>query len=184
MATQELEIVTFSVTDMTCATCASSVESMIGAQKGVDKAGVNYATQSVKVAFHPEIILPIKLQQSVQSVGYNLIIDTVNAKEKQTEVHQIYYIELKRSIIWATILTVPVVLIGMIFMNIRYANYICLSLTAPVLFIAGRSFFIGAWKLAKHGRANMDTLIAMSTGFAFLFSVFNTVDPEFIIVEN
>jgi Cu2+-exporting ATPase len=179
MAALQLQTFTFPVTGMTCAACASSVESMIGAQKGVEKAEVNYATQSVKVAFHPEIIQPVSLQKSVQSVGYDLIIDAVNGKEKQAEAQRSHYQQLKRNITWAIILTVPVVLIGMVFMNIPYANYIMMALTAPVLFIAGKNFFIGAWKQARHGRANMDTLVAMSTGIAFLFSVFNTFYPEF-----
>jgi len=179
MAAQLVETLTFPVTGMTCAACASSVESTIGAQKGVEKAEVNYATQSVKVAFHPEMVQPVSLQQSVQSVGYDLIIDTVNGKEKQAEAQQNHYQELKRKITWATVLTIPVTIIGMFFMNIPYANYMMMALTAPVLFIAGKNFFINAWKQARHGRANMDTLVAMSTGIAFLFSVFNTVYPEF-----
>jgi len=179
MAAQLVETLTFPVTGMTCAACASSVESTIGAQKGVEKAEVNYATQSVKVAFHPEIVQPVSLQQSVQSVGYDLIIDTVNGKEKQAEAQQNHYQELKRNITWATVLTIPVTIIGMFFMNIPYANYMMMALTAPVLFIAGKNFFVNAWKQARHGRANMDTLVAMSTGIAFLFSVFNTVYPEF-----
>ncbi|MEO8949535.1 MAG: cation transporter [Mucilaginibacter sp.] len=179
MSAPSITTLTFPVTGMTCAACASSVESMIGAQKGVEKAEVNYATQSVKVAFHPEIIQPAGLQQSVQSVGYDLIIDTVNGKEKQAEAQQSHYQLLKRNITWAIILTVPVVLIGMAFMDMPYANYIMMALTAPVLFIAGKNFFINAWKQARHGRANMDTLVAMSTGIAFLFSVFNTFYPEF-----
>jgi Cu2+-exporting ATPase len=179
MAALQLQTLTFPVTGMTCAACASSVESMIGAQKGVEKAEVNYATQSVKVAFHPEIIQPAGLQRSVQSVGYDLIIDIVNGKEKQAEAQRSHYQQLKRNITWAVILTVPVVLIGMVFMDIPHANYIMMVLTAPVLFIAGKNFFINAWKQARHGRANMDTLVAMSTGIAFLFSVFNTFYPEF-----
>jgi Cu2+-exporting ATPase len=179
MPTQQLQTLTFPVTGMTCASCASSVESMIGAQKGVEKAEVNYATQSVKVAFHPDIIQPANLQQSVQSVGYDLIIDTVSGKEKQAAEQQSYFLQLKKNITWAIILTVPVVLIGMIFMDIPYANYIMMALTAPVLFIAGKNFFINTWKQARHGRANMDTLVAMSTGIAFLFSAFNTFYPEF-----
>lgn len=179
MAALQLQTITFPVTGMTCAACASSVESMIGAQKGVEKAEVNYATQSVKVAFHPEIIQPAGLQRSVQSVGYDLIIDTVNGTEKQAEAQQSHYQQLKRNITWAIILTVPVVLIGMVFMDLPYANYIMMALTAPVLFIAGENFFINAFKQARYGRANMDTLVAMSTGIAFLFSVFNTFYPEF-----
>jgi Cu2+-exporting ATPase len=96
---------TFPVTGMTCAGCAASVESMIGAQKGVDKAEVNYASQSVKVAFHPDLIQPINFQKAVQSVGYDLILDTENGKALQEEVQQSNYQLLKTKITWAGILT-------------------------------------------------------------------------------
>ena len=177
----DTQTLTFPVTGMTCAGCAASVESMIGAQKGVDKAEVNYASQSVKVAFHPEIIQPKGFQKAVQSVGYDLILDTENGKALQEQVQQTGYQLLKTKITWATILTLPVVLIGMFLMNLPYANFIMMALTAPVLFFFGRNFFVGAWKQASHGRANMDTLVALSTGIAFLFSVFNTLDPDFWI---
>ena len=174
-----IQTLTFPVTGMSCASCAISVESILGAQEGVDKAEINYASQLVKVAFHPEVVGPVILQQAVQSIGYDLIIDTANGKAKQEEAQQNHYRQLKRNITWATALTIPVVLIGMVFMNIRYANYIMLALTTPVLFVAGESFFAGAFKQAKHGKANMDTLVALSTGIAFLFSAFNTFYPQF-----
>jgi P-type Cu2+ transporter len=179
MSAHPITTLTFPVTGMTCAACAASVESMVGAQNGVQKAEVNFATQTVKVSFDPELIQPVNIQQSVQSVGYDLIIDIENGKEKQAQAQQDHYSVLKRNITWAGILTLPVVLIGMFFMDMPYANYIMLALTTPVLFIAGKNFFIGAWKRAQHGRANMDTLVAMSTGIAFMFSVFNTFYPEF-----
>jgi len=179
MGTADLETLTFPVTGMTCAGCAVSVESMLAAQPGIEKADVNFATQTVKVLFHPESVQPAKLQQAVRSVGYDLIIDTVNANEKQEELQKDNYRKLKRNTGWAALLTLPVVIIGMFLMNLPYGNYVMMLLSAPVVFIAGRNFFIGAWKQAKHGRANMDSLVAMSTGIAFLFSVFNTVYPEF-----
>lgn len=175
----DTQTLTFPVTGMTCAGCAASVESMISAQKGVDKVEVNYASQSVKVAFHPEIIKPEGFQKAVQSVGYDLILDTENGKELQEQAQQTGYELLKRKITWAAILTLPVVLIGIFFMNLPYANFIMMALTTPVLFFFGRNFFVGAWKQASHGRANMDTLVALSTGIAFLFSVFNTLNPDF-----
>src|SRR5258707_11099453 len=153
-----IQTLTFPVTGMSCASCAVSVESILGTQKGVDKAEINYASQLVKAAFQPSITGPSNLQQAVQSIGYDLIIDTVNGKAKQEEAQQNHYHELKRNITWAAALTIPVVLIGMFFSNIPYANYIMLALTAPVLFIAGKSFFEGAFKQAKHGKTNMDTL--------------------------
>ncbi|MEO6851567.1 MAG: heavy metal translocating P-type ATPase [Mucilaginibacter sp.] len=176
---QNTQTLTFPVTGMTCAGCASSVESMIGSQKGVEKAEVNFATQTVKVAFHPEIVQPAAFQQAVQSVGYDLILDTENGKAMQEEAQQNNYQLLKTKITWAAILTAPIVLIGMFGMDLPYANYIMMAMTAPVLFFFGRNFFTGAWKQAGHGKANMDTLVALSTGIAFLFSVFNTVDPGF-----
>ena len=175
----DTQTLTFPVTGMTCAGCAASVEAMISAQKGVDKAEVNYASQSVKVAFRPEIIKPERFQKAVQSVGYDLILDTENGKALQEQALQTGYELLKRKITWAAILTLPVVLIGMFFMNLPYANFIMMALTAPVLFFFGRNFFVGAWKQASHGRANMDTLVALSTGIAFLFSMFNTLNPDF-----
>lgn len=173
------ETLTFPVIGMTCASCAISVESMISAQPGVHKAEVNYAGQSVKVAFDPHRVKPVDFQKAVQSIGYDLILDTENGKSLQEEVQQSNYWQLKFKITWAALLTVPVVLLSMFFMNLPYANYIMLTLTAPVLFFFGRNFFAGAWKQARHGKANMDTLVALSTGIAFLFSVFNTFYPEF-----
>lgn len=175
----DIQTLTFPVTGMTCAGCGASVESMISSQQGVEKAEVNYASQSVKVAFHPEIIKPAEFQKAVQSVGYDLILDTENGKALQEEAQQTHYQQLKTKLLWAAALTVPVVLLGMLFMDLPYANYYMLALTAPVLFIFGRNFFVGAWKQARHARANMDTLVALSTGIAFLFSLFNTLYPEF-----
>lgn len=179
MQSSSTQTLTFPVTGMTCAACALSVESIIGAQKGVDKAEVNYASQSVKVAFHPDTIQPANLQKAVQSIGYDLILDIENGKVLQDEARRSSYRLLKTNIIWAATLTIPVVMIGMFWMTLPYANYLMMALTTPVLFLFGRGFFTGAWKQATHGKANMDTLVALSTGIAFLFSIFNTLNPDF-----
>lgn len=170
---------TLPVLGMTCASCAVSVESMISAQPGVEKAEVNYATQSVKVTYNPDTVQVKDFQKAVQSIGYDLIIDAEGGKEKQEEAQYNNYKALKNRLIASSLLTVPVVLIGMFFMNIPYANYYMLVLATPVIFVFGKNFFINAFKQATHGRANMDTLVALSTGIAYLFSVFNTFYPEF-----
>jgi len=180
MALQEnIETTSFPVLGMTCASCAVSVESMIGAQTGVKQAEVNYATQKVKVTYDAGVIQPEGMQKVVQSIGYDLILDTEKGNEKQEQVQADNYKALKKRIIAAGILTIPVVVIGMLFMDMPYANYIMLVLSAPVVFYFGKNFFINAFKQAKHSRANMDTLVALSTGIAFIFSVFNTFYPEF-----
>lgn len=167
------------VLGMTCAACAVSVESIIGAQTGVEKAEVNYASQSVKITYHPDAIQPEAMQKAVQSIGYDLILQQEGARELQEEVQRNNYEALKRRMIWSLILTIPVVIIGMFFMDIPYGNYYMMALTTPVLFIFGRNFFINAWKQGRQGKANMDTLVALSTGIAYIFSVFNTFYPEF-----
>lgn len=174
-----VETISMPVLGMTCAACAVSVESIIGAQTGVEKAEVNYASQSVKITYHPDAIQPEAMQKAVQSIGYDLILQQEGARELQEEVQRNNYEALKRRMIWSLILTIPVVIIGMFFMDIPYGNYYMMALTTPVLFIFGRNFFINAWKQGRQGKANMDTLVALSTGIAYIFSVFNTFYPEF-----
>ncbi|MBE9586767.1 copper-translocating P-type ATPase [Mucilaginibacter sp. JRF] len=179
MAAHSLKTQTFPVTGMSCAACAGSVESMIGAQQGVKEAAVNYASQTLKVTYNAAEVEPLAMQKAVQSIGYDLIVDTENAAEKQAEAQQDHYKKLRNNFVYAAILTLPVVIIGMFLMDMPYANYIMLALSAPVLFVAGRGFFVNAVKQASHGKANMDTLVAMSTGISFLFSLFNTFYPQF-----
>jgi Cu2+-exporting ATPase len=167
------------VTGMSCASCAISVESMTAAQEGVANASVNFATQTLQVEYDPKKISPKDLQKVVQSIGYDLIVDETNATEQQAIHQQNEYRQLRNGTIAAMALTIPVVTIGMFFMSIAFANYIMLILSTPVLFYFGRRFFINAWKQARHRKANMDTLVALSTGIAWLLSVFNTFFPAF-----
>ena len=169
---------TFPVTGMSCAACAVSVETMLKSQAGVKNAAVNFAGQSAWVEYNKQLISAKELQTTVQGIGYDLVIED-NAKELLEEAQQKHYRALKERTTWALLLSVPLVVIGMFFMSMPYANWIMMALAAPVVFYFGRNFFINAYKQAKHGKANMDTLVALSTGIAFLFSAFNTVYPEF-----
>ncbi len=173
-----LEKTTLPVTDMTCAACAVSVESMLKAQDGVADAGVNFANQTAWVQYDPTRINLLQMQQAIRSVGYDLIIDQENAAEKQAQVQQNHYQTLRKKTLWAVVLSVPIAAIGMFLMNMPYANFIMLVLSLPVLWL-GRNFYVNAYKQARHGKANMDTLVALSTGIAFLFSAFNTFYPQF-----
>lgn len=171
---------TFPVTGMSCASCASSAESIVTAQLGVVKAAVNFANTSLQVEYVPTITSPEQLKNAVQGVGYDLVIeDSQEAREALEDLHRQKLQSLKRKTFLSVGFSVPLVAIGMFFMNIPYANYIMWILATPVVLIFGRQFFINAWKQAKHRSANMDTLVALSTGIAYLFSVFNTVYPQF-----
>jgi len=170
---------TFPVLEMTCAACAVSVESMLKSVEGVKDAGVNFANQDAWVEYDSSITSPEKFQQTVQSIGYGLVISEENKQQIKEEAQLKHYTALKKRTIWSTILEFPIVVLGMIFMNMPYVNYIMLALSTPVVFYFGKNFFITAWKQARHGKANMDTLVALSTGIAWLFSSFNTFFPSF-----
>jgi P-type Cu2+ transporter len=178
-ATKDLPKEIFPVIGMSCAGCAASVESMLKTTKGVADAGVNYASQSAWVVYDKKVATPADLRASVQSVGYDLIIDTEDPMARQEEIKHQEYERLKLRTILSGVFTIPVVILGMFFMNIPYFEYISLLLTTPVIFWFGRNFFINAFKQASHKKANMDTLVALSTGAAYIFSLFNTIFPEF-----
>ena len=179
-----LEKKTLPVTGMTCAGCAASVESTLQTQQGVKAAGVNYAAQQAWVEYDPNQVSLPDLQKAIQDVGYDLIIAAEKGEELQEQAQSEHLAQLRRRTLWSIILSVPVVIIGMFFMEMPYANWIMLVLSAPVLFLFGRNFFIGAYKQARHGRANMDTLVALSTGIAFIYSAFNTFFPHVLMRQG
>lgn len=169
----------FPVLEMSCAACAVSVESSLKATPGVKEAAVNYANQTAWVEYDDKAVSPADLQNAVRSIGYDLVVNVEDPTAVQEEAQRKSYQQAKSRTIWSSLLAIPVVVIGMFFMDMPYGNYISMVLTVPVVFYFGRHFFINAWKQATHGKANMDTLVALSTGIAFLFSTFNTFFPEF-----
>lgn len=171
---------TFPVLHMTCASCASSAESIVKHAQGVVSASVNFATGNLTVEYLAGETSPQALQQAVQSVGYDLLIREDSAQQETLEsIHQEKYRKLKRKTLLAVLLSVPLVVIGMFFMDMAYANELMWLLSTPVVGWLGKDFFVNAWKQARHRSANMDTLVALSTGIAYLFSVFNMLFPEF-----
>ena len=170
----------FPVLGMSCASCASSSQSILETQPGVISVAVNYANTTAQIEYIPTITNPKKLKASLQSIGYDLMVDeSEEAKDTLEEIHKKNYTILRNKTIAAIVLSLPIVVIGMFFMDIPYANYIMWALSTPVIGYIGSSFFINAWKQAKHRSANMDTLVALSTGVAYFFSVFNTLFPEY-----
>jgi Cu2+-exporting ATPase len=168
----------FPVTGLSCASCAISVESMLKAQEGVIDAAVNFANSTAWVEYLPGKASLTNFKSVIQSIGYDLLIED-EGHVHQEEMQHVHLKKLKINNLWASILAFPIVVIAMFLMNIPYANWIMLILATPVIVWFGRGFFINAIKQAKHGKANMDTLVALSTGIAYLFSLFSTVFPEF-----
>jgi len=163
---------------MACAACAGSVESMIASLPGVTEASVNYAGANVHVSYDPKTISPADFAKAVQDIGYDIIIDDENLEEKLADIEFKHFRELKQKLWVAGIFTLPVFVLSMFHIfHLEYKNWILLALSLPVVFFSGSEFYVNAWKQARHRMVNMDTLVALSTGIAFIFSLVNTMMP-------
>lgn len=165
---------------MSCASCAANIESTIKKQPGVVSASVNLASQIVTLDYLPAEITPDELREAVVSAGYDLITsDSADAREELASLQMLNHRLLKRKAVTAIALAIPLFLVSMFFMDLPLSEYIMWALATPIVFWSGSSFFINAWKQIRHRHATMDTLVALSTGIAYLFSVFNVLFPEF-----
>ncbi len=171
---------TFPVLGMSCAACATRVDKTLNGQPGVQEASVNYASATVQVTYDADECSPLVLKAAVQHAGYDLLIASKGEAEDEAEkARQARYESLKKRTLWAIVLAVPIMVLGMAWMHVHWVNVVVWLLSTPVVFVLGRGFFISAWKQLKHGTCNMDTLVALSTGIAYVFSVFNLFFPEF-----
>jgi len=171
---------TFPVTGMTCASCVLHVEKALKAEPGVEAVSVNLATNTAQVSWQEGHTDSQHLQQAVRNAGYDLLVtDEGDAVAEAEKIQAERLRGLKRKLIASLVLSIPLVVIGMVFMHEPWANVVMWALSTPVVLVFGRQFFVNAWKQAKHRTANMDTLVALSTGVAYLFSVFNMLWPEF-----
>lgn len=169
---------TFPLTGMTCTACASSVETILMHTEGIQNAQVNYASSTLSVTWDERITVE-GINEALKDVGYGLVISNKDATESVAKAQEKNYKQLKKQTIGAAIATIPILILGMFFMDWVPGRWISLFLSIPVLFYFGRHFYSKAIALAKHGQANMDTLVAMSTSIAFLFSTFSTLFPDF-----
>lgn len=174
----------FDVDGMTCASCASSVESILSHVEGVRSAQVNFANSSVLVEFDPKVASKKAMKDAVEDIGYELVLDGQENQEEKKEKEEKKLSQAKSKLIVAVLLSLPLVVIAMVFPFMPFANWIMLILTLPVIFYSGQEFFTIAWKRARNGSVNMDTLIALGTGAAFLFSLFNTFFPEYLLEQG
>ncbi len=180
----QIQIKTLPVTGMSCAGCAANIEKRLKNQEGVKSASVNYSNNSAYINYDPEFTSPEKLKKEIQAIGYDLIIEEETEGEPGVK-QQSRFRELRSKLIVAAILTLPVFAISMFWHHSpHWVNYILLALTTPVVVYSGSEFYRIAWKQASHRMANMDTLIALGTGAAFLFSIFSTFFPAVLTQQG
>lgn len=176
----------YKVLGMTCAACAISLETYLAPFDGILNVLVNYPNQSIEVVYNADKVSIETIQQKAKEIGYEILIG------KQSDVKKIFeekeekrLQKLKSKLIFSAIFSIPVFVISMFFMGkIPYENWLMMLLSLPVLFWSGSEFFVIAWKKLKHFSSNMDTLVALSTGVAFTFSLFNTVYPHYFLSKG
>lgn len=189
---QSTETTTLDIEGMTCASCASAVEKSLSRAPGVQSALVNFATEQATVHFLPELASAATLKAAVVNAGYGVTerAPETSAADRQAEIDRqktVTYGKLRRRFQVAVGLAVVIMPLSMLMLwpammqrvNLQWLNYGLLLLTLPVLLYSGREFYVSAWNGFRHRAANMDTLIAVGTGAAFLYSLAATVAPGF-----
>ncbi len=171
---------TFPLMGMSCASCAARIAHTLRHLAGVRDVAVNFAAATVTVVYDPAVVTPEGLRHAVQEAGYDLLTQPREASPDAVEHLQARrYADLRRRTIAAIILAVPVAVVGMFFQQRPWAGALLALLSAPVVFGLGGGFFRRAWQQLRHRSASMDTLVALSTGVAWGFSLFNLLAPGF-----
>ena len=170
----------FPVLDMTCAACAARVDKALNKSKGVRCASVNLASNMATVEYDPAECSPEALKKAVVDAGYDLVIGRRERGEDELEKEHARKMKaMKRKLVFSIVFSIPVFVISMFFPDMPYGGYVMLVLSGAVLVWPAGGIFAGAFRLLKHFSSNMDTLVATSTGVAYVFSAFNLFFPDF-----
>ena len=170
----------YPVSGMGCAACASTIENVLKEVKGIEIANVNFASRTIQLEYNEKVTNETEIQSILRSNGYDLILDSEDTDDPEKPHREEMY-RIKRNVFGSFILSVPVFILSMFFHPNIYMNWIMMFLTLGVLAVFGQTFFKVAFQQAKHGRANMDTLVALSTGVSFLYSLAITIFPDWFI---
>jgi len=187
--------ITLPVEGMTCASCVARVEKALSKVDGIENVNVNFATEKASFTFDPEKISKEIISSAVEDAGYKIDISSLQTSVKKDEtmeihLHNEHEENLKKDLIFAVVLSIPILVLNMgvmfdgfsqlINLSQENINKILLILTTPVVFISGKRFFKIFWKNLLHFSADMNSLVAIGTGAAFLYSTFATLFPGLI----
>ena len=165
---------TIPVIGMACSACSANIEKKLNTLKGVNSASVSLPGRSALIDFDPQVISLEKMKAEINALGYDLVID------KETSVDEIEkreYVLLKRKTALSWLFSIAVMCVSMRWIDLGsrdISNQVALLIALANMLYCGRQFYISSFRQLRHGSANMDTLVALSTGIAFLFSTFNT----------
>lgn len=170
---------TIPVIGMACSVCSANVEKKLQSLKGINSASVSLASRTALVDYNPDIISLEDMKREISNAGYDLVIENDRSVE---EINRREFTLLRRRTLasWLFAIMTMCFSMGWISHTGSFANQICLLLTLANLLYCGKQFYVSAWKQLLHHTANMDSLVALSTLIAFLFSTFNTFFGEMV----
>jgi Cu+-exporting ATPase len=196
---EKLETLSLLVEGMTCASCVLRVEKAVKKIEGIQEVNVNLATEKVTFKFDRSKANLDAISRAVEDAGYKLLLPVSPAEGTPSESsfendHSTHYRELKNDFIFSLVLTVPVMIINMISMSNWFMKWSPLSMdsvdrilflaTTLIIFIPGKRFFTSAWKLLKHFSADMNTLVAVGTGTAYIYSTIAVLFPQLLSIQH
>lgn len=162
------------IVGMACSACSANVERKLNSLEGINQASVSLPGRSALIDFNPEVISLETMKHEINNIGYDMVIEGDRSLE---EIEKRSFVILKRKTILAWIFSILTMSISMMWIDLGnrdYSNQLAMIISMLAMGYCGQQFFVSAWKNLKHGTANMDTLVALSTSISFLFSVFNT----------
>ena len=170
---------TIPVIGMACSVCSANVEKKLQSLEGINSASVSLASRTALVDYDPDIISLEDMKREISNAGYDLVIENDRSVE---EINRREFTLLRRRTLasWLFAILTMCFSMGWISYTSSFANQICLLLTLANLLYCGKQFYVSAWKQLLHHTANMDSLVALSTLIAFLFSTFNTFFGEMV----
>lgn len=177
----KLSKVALFIPDIHCASCVATIEKALKSIQGIVSYNTNLANKIIYIEYAPELISVNEIKKVISDTGYTpKDIEKDSSKEKEL-FEEKEYKEQRLKLIISSTFTFPIFFISMFIPEFPYKNWIMLILSVPVIFWAGRQFYVGAYKALIHKSANMNTLIAVGTGSAFLYSFVATVFPDLFV---
>lgn len=165
---------TIPIIGMACSSCSANIEKKLNTLKGVNSASVSLPGRSALIDFNPQVISLEKMKAEINALGYDLVIDKETSVE---EIEKREYVLLKRKTVLSWLFSIAVMCVSMRWIDLGsrdITNQVALLIALANMLYCGRQFYVSSFRQLRHGSANMDTLVALSTGIAFLFSAFNT----------
>ena len=202
MNNQEIKSLTLPVEGMTCASCVARVEKALKKVDGISEVNVNLATEKVTLSYDSSLVNVSKFTQVVEDAGYKLVSPAENKTSEETGEfesaddirHKESYTKLRNEFVFSAVLSIPIMIVSMLMMTTWFSSLIPLTLeevnkllflgSTLVIFISGKRFFSSSWKIAKHFSADMNTLVAVGTGTAYLYSTAAVLFPDLLNTGN